>query len=96
MGQASSLAAMAALISSRPFGSRPFCALNTWSARGRDLHARQSVIGSEKVASWPEYFQTRRFIRMAASRPSMSSRSCTTFFHQARLTLFFSSTPSGP
>ncbi len=95
-GHFSSLAAMAALISGMPFGSLPFWATNTWSARGRDLQLRQSVIGSENVASWPEYFQTSRFMRIAASSPSMSSRSWTTDFHQARLTLFFSSTPSGP
>ncbi len=71
----SSLAAIAALISSRFLGSRPFCLLNRWSARGRALQLRQSAIGSENVASWPEYFQTRRFIRIAASSPSMSSRS---------------------
>ena len=74
-GHFSSLAAIAALISGRPFGSRPFCATKTWSARGRALQLRQSVIGSENVFSWPEYFQTSRFIRIAASSPSMSSRS---------------------
>ena len=56
-------------------GARPFCATNTWSARGRALQLRQSVIGSANVFSCPEYFQTSRFIRMAASSPSMSSRS---------------------
>ncbi len=74
-GHLSSLASMAALISATPTGSRPFCATKTWSARGRALQLRQSVIGSENVASWPEYFQTSRFIRIAASSPSMSSRS---------------------
>ena len=39
------------------------------------LQARQSDIGSENVASCPEYFRTSRFIRIAASSPSMSSRS---------------------
>ncbi len=45
------------------------------SARKRDWHLRQSTSGSLKVASCPEYFQTRRLRMIEESMPSMSSRS---------------------
>ena len=39
------------------------------SARKRDLHSLHSTSGSAKVSRWPEAFQVRGFIRIAASRP---------------------------
>jgi hypothetical protein len=44
----------------------------------------------------PEVSQTSRARMTQESRPTTSSRPCTTAFHHCRLTLFFSSTPSGP
>ena len=47
---------------------------STWSARNRPLQLVQSTMGSVKTSSWPEACQTRRAIRMLASRPTTSSR----------------------
>jgi hypothetical protein len=44
----------------------------------------------------PEVSQTSRARMTHESRPTTSSRPCTTAFHHWRLTLFLSSTPSGP
>ncbi len=66
------------------------------SARKRSLQLRQSTIGSLKPATCPETSHTRGFMMIAASSPTMSSRSWTISRHQAALTLFLSSTPSGP
>ncbi len=66
------------------------------SARKRSLQLRQSTMGSLKPATWPETSQTRGFIMIAASIPTMSSRRVIISRHQAALMLFFSSTPSGP
>ena len=51
---------------------------------------------AEAAPTWPEVTQTWGCMRIPASRPTMSSRSWTIARHQARLTLFLSSTPSGP
>ena len=64
--------------------------------RKRFLHVLQSTSGSVKPATWPEASQTLGCIRIAASRPSMSSRSCTIDRHQRSLRFFLSSTPRGP
>ena len=66
------------------------------SARKRSLQLRQSTIGSLKPPTWPDASQTRGFMTIAASSPTMSSRRWTMARHQAALTLFLSSTPSGP
>ena len=73
---------------STPFGSS--------SSRKRCRQPAHSTSGSVKFSTWPEASQTRGCMRIAASRPTMSSRSWTIERHHARLTLFFSSTPSGP
>ena len=44
----------------------------------------------------PEASHTRGAMRMAASRPTMSSRSCTIARHHASIRLRFMRTPSGP
>ena len=69
---------------------------STWSARKRCLQFLQSTMGSVKWPTWPLATQARGFIRMAASKPTISSRSRILVRHQARLMLFFSSTPKGP
>ena len=51
---------------------------------------------AERLPTWPDVTQTWGCMRIPASSPTMSSRSWTIARHQARLTLFFSSTPSGP
>ena len=66
------------------------------SARKRRWHARQSTMGSVKWSRWPLAFHTAGCIRMEASSPTMSARRRTLSCHHACLTLFFSSTPSGP
>ena len=66
------------------------------SSRKRSLQLRQSTIGSLKPATCPDASHTRGFMMIAASMPTTSSRSVTMCRHQAALTLFFSSTPSGP
>lgn len=66
------------------------------SARKRALHSLQSILGSVKDEVCPLASHTREFIRIAASTPNELSLSCTNFFHQARLTLFLISTPTGP
>ena len=68
----------------------------SWSARKRSLQLRQSTSGSVKVATWPLASHTFGAIRMEASRPTTSSRSCTIERHQASFTLRLSSTPRGP
>jgi hypothetical protein len=67
-----------------------------WSARKRSLQLRQSTSGSVNVARCPLASQTFGDMRIDASRPTMSSRSCTIERHHASLTLRLSSTPSGP
>ncbi len=66
------------------------------SARKRSLQLRQSTIGSLKPATCPDASHTLGFMMIAASMPTTSSRSVTMCRHHAALTLFFSSTPSGP
>jgi hypothetical protein len=66
------------------------------SMRYRFLQLRHSTSGSVKFSTCPEASQTFGCMRMAASRPTMSSRSWTMARHHARFTLFLSSTPSGP
>ena len=66
------------------------------SSRKRFLQLRQSTIGSLKPATWPDASQTRGFMMIDASIPTTSSRRLTIRRHHAALTLFFSSTPSGP
>ena len=66
------------------------------SRRKRRRHVVHSTSGSLKLATWPEVTQTWGAMMMLASRPTMSSRSWTMDRHQARLTLFLSSTPSWP
>ena len=66
------------------------------SSRNRRRHVAHSTSGSEKEPTWPDVTHTWGCIRMPASSPTMSSRSWTMARHQARLTLFLSSTPSGP
>ena len=66
------------------------------SSRHRSLHLRQSTRGSVKVARWPEAAHTAGGPKMAASRPTMSSRICTMERHQAFFTLRSIKTPSGP
>ena len=68
----------------------------SWSARNRSLQLRQSTSGSVKVATWPLASQTLGAMRIAASRPTTSSRIWTMERHQASLTLRLSSTPRGP
>ena len=68
----------------------------SWSARKRSLQFRQSTSGSVKVSRCPLASHTFGAMRMAESRPTMSSRSCTIVRHHASFTLRLSSTPSGP
>ena len=56
----------------------------------------QSTSGSVKFARWPDASHTAGGLRIAASRPTTSSRSCTIERHQAFFTLRSISTPSGP
>ena len=67
-----------------------------WSARNRLWQDWHSVSGSVNVATWPLASQTSRARITEESRPTTSSRSWTMYRHHWRLTLFFSSTPSGP
>ena len=56
-------------LSPRDADPRPFCAAGDVVRRvSTPLQLRQSVIGSENVASWPENRHTSRFMRMAASK----------------------------
>ncbi len=66
------------------------------SSRIATVAVAHSTIGSLKLPTCPDVTQTWGCMRIPASRPTMSSRSWTIARHQARLTLFFSSTPSGP
>ena len=66
------------------------------SSRKRRWQVAHSTSGSLNEPTWPDVTQTCGCMRIPASRPTMSSRSWTIARHQARLTLFFSSTPSGP
>jgi len=66
------------------------------SSRNRRWSVAHSTSGSVKFPTWPDVTQTWGCMRIPASSPTMSSRSWTIAFHQARLTLFFSSTPRGP
>ena len=66
------------------------------SSRQRWWHFMQSTSGSVKVARWPEAAHTAGGDRMAASRPTTSSRRWTIASHQAFLTLRSRLTPSGP
>ena len=87
-------------MSSRPPGGTWPCLTSNasirWSARKRLWQDWHSVSGSVKVATWPLASQTSGARITEESRPTMSSRSCTMYRHHWRLTLFFSSTPSGP
>ncbi len=74
----------------------PGCPSSRWSARKRLWHEPHSVSGSVKVATCPLVSHTSRARMTHESSPTTSSRPCTTDFHHWRLTLFFSSTPSGP
>ena len=67
-----------------------------WSARQRSLQLRQSTIGSVKLERCPDASQTAGGDRIAASRPTTSSRYWTIARHHASFTLRRSSTPSGP
>src|SRR3989344_3664295 len=71
-------------------------AASKWSALKLRLHEVQSTRGSEKFSRCPDASQILGLMRIAASRPTMSSRPCTYLFHHERLMLFFSSTPRGP
>ena len=73
-----------------------FSAPGSSSRRKRRRQVEHSTRGSVKLATWPEVTQTWGAMMMPASRPTMSSRSWTMARHHARLTLFFSSTPSWP
>ena len=65
-----------------------------WSARQRFLHLPMHwTSGSVKLSTWPEASHVRGCIRIAASRATMSSRSCTFARHHSALTLFLSRTP---
>src|SRR3954469_16067650 len=68
----------------------------SWSARKRSLQLRQSTSGSVNVPTWPLASHTLGAMRIAASRPTTSLRSCTIERHHASLTLRFKSTPRGP
>ena len=70
---------------------------------GQLVEAETAVVGlafDERVAERSrrgrEVTHTCGCMRIPASSPTMSSRSWTIARHHARLTLFFSSTPSGP
>src|SRR6478735_9232104 len=54
----------------------PFSSGN-WSARSRVLQVRQSTIGSLKVSSCPLALSAARWVRIAPSIPTTSSRSRT-------------------
>ena len=71
-------------------------ALDLVLARQRWWQWRQSTNGSVKLARWPEASHTAGGERMAASRPTTSSRRCTMASHHAFLTLRSMLTPSGP
>ena len=71
-------------------------ASSRWSARKRLWHELHSVSGSVNVATCPLVSQTSRARMTQLSRPTTSSRPCTIARHHWRLTLFLSSTPSGP
>ncbi len=66
------------------------------SRRNRRPQLAHSTSGSLKEPTWPEVTHTCGCMRIPASSPTTSSRSWTMARHQARFTLFFSSTPSGP
>ncbi len=86
-------------VSSPGSGSRPCLASNAscrWSSRKRMWQLVHSTSGSENDWRCPDASQTFGDMMMAASWPTMSSRSCTIERHHARLTLFLSSTPRGP
>ena len=74
------------------FGQAP----SIWSARQRSLQLRQSTIGSVKFERCPEASQIAGGERIAASRPTTSSRCWTIARHHASFTLRSSRTPSGP
>ena len=61
---------------------RPCASSSGLSARKRLLQFLQSTSGSAKPATWPLASQTRGCMRIAASSPSMSSRSRTIARHQ--------------
>ena len=69
---------------------------SSWSSRNRSLQFLQSTSGSVKLAKWPEASNTGGGVRIAASRPTTSWRSCTMERHQASFTLRSSNTPIGP
>ena len=76
------------------FSSPSGWASRRWSSRQRFLHfPRHCTSGSVKPSRWPEASHVRGCIRIAASRATMSSRSCRFARHHSALTLFFSSTP---
>ena len=56
----------------------------------------QSTSGSVKFARWPDASHTAGGLRIDASMPTTSSRSCTIDRHQAFFTLRSISTPRGP
>ena len=68
----------------------------TWSSRKRRWQSSHSTSGSVNESTCPLASHTFADMMIAASRPTMSSRSWTIARHHARFTLFFSSTPSGP
>src|SRR3989344_3718064 len=73
----------------------PYLPSARWSARKRDLQDLQSIIGSTNPSTCPDASQIFGFIKIAESKPYISSRSWTNIFHQAVLILFLSSTPNG-
>ena len=66
------------------------------SSRHRWWQLRQSTSGSVKLDRWPDASHTAGGERMAASRPTTSSRRWTMASHQAFLTLRSRLTPRGP
>ena len=66
------------------------------SARQRSWQFRQSTRGSVKLLRCPEASQILGAERMAASRPTTSSRYWTMDRHQASLTLRSRRAPRGP
>src|SRR3954452_11765353 len=72
------------------------CGSSGLSRRKLFLHERQSTSGSVKFLRCPDASQMAGGLKIAASSPTMSSRSCTIERHHASLTLRRSCTPIGP
>src|SRR3989344_8779438 len=76
-----------------PLHSGHLAVSSRWSARKRFLHFSHWTSGSEKPETCPLASQTFEFIKIAESRPYMSSRESTKYRHHRFSIFFFSATP---